>query len=205
MPNRQAPTPEEALQLFKKYPERLLREWSDEWGVSIERVRQIRHESGIGAVFKINYDVVETVAKRIENGQHTLTSRSMYKDLPVSYDAFATWIRDDIDAAQRIQEAQQKYKLSKLNPTNKTCSICKLLKDVSDFPKSQKYADGYNKFCSPCLENIKNNIPKEKSKKTCLLCKKELSIGSFDAKSYFCKNCRSKSRRAKRARDLKTL
>ena len=67
MPNRQAPTPEEALQLFKKYPERLLREWSDEWGVSIERVRQIRHESGIGAVFKINYDVVETVAKSLNS------------------------------------------------------------------------------------------------------------------------------------------
>lgn len=204
MPNRQAPSPEEALQLFKRYPEKLLREWADDWGVSVERVRQIRHESGIGAVFKINYDVVETVAKRIESGQSTLTSRNMYKDLPVSYDAFATWIRDDIDAAQRIHEAQEKRKYAKLDPTTKICSICKINLDIDKFPKSQKYADGYHKFCLDCLLEIKDNKPKKTIQRKCLMCNKEKSNNSFDSRSHFCKVCKSKSRRAKRARDLKT-
>lgn len=203
MPNRQAPTPEEALQLFKKYPQKLLREWSDEWGVSIERVRQIRHESGIGAVFKINYEIVETVALRIENGEHTLTSRSMYKDLPISYDAFSTWIRDDIDAAQRIHKAQEVFKNKKLNPTDKKCALCQIVKLTKEFPKSQKYLDGYHKFCLDCLLEIKDNKPKEVGNKVCLMCKKDKSANSFDKKSHFCKLCKSKSRRAKRARNLK--
>jgi hypothetical protein len=204
MPNRQAPSPEEALQLFKKYPEKLLREWADEWGVSVERVRQIRHESGIGAVFKINYEVVEKVATRIESGQFTLTSREMYKDLPVSYDAFATWLRDDIDSAQRINQAQEKRKYAKLDPSKKICSICKDNLDINKFPKSQKYADGHHKFCFNCLLEIKDNKPKNTIYRKCLMCKKEKSNKSFDSRSNFCKICKSKNRRAKRARDLKT-
>ena len=51
------------------------------------------------------------------------------------------------------------------------------------------------------LKKKKSIVP---SKKTCLMCKKDLSIGSFDSKSHFCKNCKSKNRRAKRSLKLKT-
>lgn len=203
MPNRQAPTPEEANKLFQQYPDKLLREWADEWGISVERVRQIRHEAGVGAVFKINYDIVDIVADRISNGEYTLTNRAMYKDLSVSYDAFARWVREDIDVAQKIHEAQEKYRQIKLNPENKTCPLCKLNQPVDKFSKTQKYLDGYNKFCIRCVESMKNDKPTVKERKECIMCKKEKSVGSFDRNSYFCKDCKSKGRRKVRARNLK--
>ena len=204
MPNKRTPTLEEAKALFNRYPQKLLREWADEWNCSAERVRQLRHECGIGAVFSIDYDVVEKVAERIENNIYTLTETTMYEDLPVGRDAFATWIRDDIDVAQRIHEAKELGKARKLDPVEKKCMLCLEVKSVSHFDRTQKYADGFNKFCKVCIENIKNKEPKEQKKKTCFMCKKSLSPGSFDAKSAFCKRCRSKNRRAKRARNLKT-
>ncbi len=41
MPNKVTPTLEEANQLFKDKPQYKLKDWAKEWGVSIERVRQI--------------------------------------------------------------------------------------------------------------------------------------------------------------------
>lgn len=204
MPNKKTPTLEEAKFLFNKYPERKLHDWATEWDCSAERVRQIRNECGVGSIFKVDYDIVEIVANRIETGEYPLTSNKLYEDLIIGRDAFARWIREDIDTAQRIQEAQEKYKLSKLDPEEKKCVKCLIQKSVEEFTRSQKYADGYNKFCNKCLEELKENQPKESPRKTCFMCKKTLSLGSFDAKSHFCKRCRSKSRRAKRARDLKT-
>ncbi len=42
MPNKVTPTIEEANQLFKDKPHYKLKDWAKEWGVSIERVRQIK-------------------------------------------------------------------------------------------------------------------------------------------------------------------
>lgn len=82
--------------------------------------------------------------------------------------------------------------------------LCKEIKPVSSFSRTQKYQDGYNKFCVKCIEDLKNNKTDTPTKRTCLMCRKELSVGSFSSKSHFCKNCQSKSRRAKRALKLKT-
>ena len=204
MPNRKAPTLEEAKALFLKEPTKTLVEFGNEWGVSPERVRQLRHECGLGAVFSVDYEIVEKVAYLIENNISTLTNLQTYEDLPIGRDAFSTWIRDDIDVAQRINQAQEIAKAKRLDPESKKCSLCKKIKPVSSFSRTQKYQDGYNKFCLECIEKLKkkkSNIP---SKRTCLMCKKDLSIGSFDSKSHFCKNCKSKNRRAKRALKLKT-
>jgi hypothetical protein len=204
MPNRKSPTLEEAKVLFLQEPNKTLVQFADEWGVTPERVRQLRHECGLGAVFSVDYEIVEKVAYLIENNISTLTSLKTYEDLPIGRDAFATWVRDDIDVAQKIHEAQQKAKANRLDPQEKKCSLCKEVKSVSSFSRTQKYQDGYNKFCTDCIDKLKNNKKDAPSKKTCLMCRKELSVGSFDSKSYFCKNCKSKSRRAKRARKLKT-
>jgi len=204
MPNRKAPTLEEAKALFLKEPNKTLVEFGNEWGVSPERVRQLRHECGLGAVFSVDYEVVEKVAYLIENNISTLTNLKTYDDLPVGRDAFSTWVRDDIDVAQRIHQAQQIAKAKKLDPKEKKCMLCKQIKSVDSFSRTQKYQDGYNKFCIKCIEDLKNNKQDTPSKRTCLMCRKELSIGSFSSKSHFCKTCQSKSRRAKRALKLKT-
>ena len=204
MPNRKAPTLEEAKALFLKEPDKTLSQFADEWGVSSERVRQIRHECRLGAVFSVDYEIVEKVAYLIENNISSLTNLKTFEDLPIGRDAFHTWMRDDIDVAQRIHEAQAIAKAKRLDPNEKKCSLCKEIKSVDSFSRTQKYQDGYNKFCKNCIETIKNNKKDTPTKRTCLMCRKELSVGSFDSKSYFCKNCKSKSRRAKRALKLKT-
>lgn len=204
MPNRKAPTLEEAKALFLKEPNKTLSQFADEWGISSERVRQIRHECGLGAVFSVDYEIVEKVAYLIENNISSLTNLKTFEDLPIGRDAFHTWMRDDIDVAKRIQEAQATAKAKKLDPNEKKCSLCKEIKSIDNFSRTQKYQDGYNKFCINCIESIKNNKKETPSKRTCLMCRKDLSLGSFDSKSHFCKNCKSKSRRAKRALKLKT-
>lgn len=204
MPNRKAPTLEEAKALFLKEPDKTLSQFADEWGVSSERVRQIRHECGLGAVFSVDYEIVEKVAYLIENNISSLTNLITFEDLPIGRDAFHTWMRDDTDVAQRIHEAQAIAKAKRLDPNEKKCSLCKEIKSIDSFSRTQKYQDGYNKFCKNCIETIKNSKQDTPTKRTCLMCRKELSVGSFDSKSHFCKNCKSKSRRAKRALKLKT-
>lgn len=208
MPSRKAPQPEEARKLFIKYPKKTLNDWANEWGVSAERVRQIRHEAGVGAVFQVNYKVVEEVAKRIESGKYTLANREMYDDLPIGFEAFRTWTKDFEDVGKRIEEAQIVAHSKKLNPTVKSCLVCKDSKSVDLFKKSQKFIDGYTKVCLDCISNATKTT--KVVRKVCMLCKKDKSHKSFtrnqkykDGYVPFCKDCKSRSRRAKRTLNSK--
>ena len=135
MPNRKAPTLEEAKALFLKEPNKTLSQFADEWGISSERVRQIRHECGLGAVFSVDYEIVEKVAYLIENNISSLTNLKTFEDLPIGRDAFHTWMRDDIDVAKRIQEAQATAKAKRLDPNEKKCSLCKEIKSIDNFSR----------------------------------------------------------------------
>ncbi len=205
MPTRKAPTPEEARKLFNDYPYRKLSYWADDWGVTIERVRQIKIECGIGSKFDINMDIATKIANKIKEGQYTLTDIDLYKDFPIGREAFATWIRKSPDIKNIIEQAQEEAKLNKLNPSIKICKKCNQSKEIEFYSRSQKYIDGRLPWCLDCL-NVKVTKPKNNNKKVCLLCKKEKSTKSFtNNKKYkdglvpFCKTCKSKSRRAKRA------
>ena len=208
MPIRKTPQPEEARQLFIAFPDKTLQEWADEWGSTAERVRQIRHESGIGAVFKLDMNVVDWVCEQLSTGKHTLTDRDLYKNLPVGIEAFKTWMRENEEVMFAVRQAQVLATKNKQNPTNKNCIVCKLDKNVSDYKKSQKFIDGYNKVCNECLETIEFKKPIKY--KTCLNCKKQKSKKSFtnnkkfkDGLVPFCKTCKSKMRRAKRTLNTK--
>ena len=204
MPNRKAPTLETARFQFQSFPDKTLKEWADEWGISAERVRQIKNECGVGSKYSVDYDIVENVAKKIESGIYTVTNLKTFEDLPIGRDAFHTWMVDDITTADRIRAAQEISRKKKLDPDVKKCALCQEEKDIGEFVRSQKYRDGRNKYCIDCIEKIAKSSTNEKpDKKTCYMCKKDLSVNSFDSGTSFCKNCRSKSRRAKRARDLK--
>lgn len=208
MPTRKAPQPEEARKLFLLHPNRTLQQWASLWGTSAERVRQIRHEAGIGAVFKLDMKVVNEVANRISLGLYTLANRELYKDLPIGFEAFKTWIRENKEVEAIIIEAQETAKKNKLNPKTKICILCKEDKSVNDYSKSQKYIDGYVRVCITCSSN--HSFKKQVDKKTCLKCKKEKSKKSFTANKNFkdglvpfCKNCKSKMRRIKRTLNTK--
>lgn len=210
MPARKAPSPEEAKKLFLSYPNKKLSYWADEWGITIERVRQIKLESGVGSKFDINYDVAKQIANKIASGEYTLTQMELYDDFPIGREAFMTWIRKSEDVENLILKAQEIAKKNKLNPNDKQCKKCKSVKSVDNFTKSQRYIDGRLPWCESCVSerlDREHDEEKEKStKKICLLCKKQKSLKSFTAnKNYrdglvpFCKTCKSKSRRAKRA------
>jgi hypothetical protein len=208
MPTRKAPQPEEARKLFLTHPNRTLQQWANLWGTSAERVRQIRHESGVGAVFKVDMQVVNQVAEKISLGIFTLANRDLYKDLPVGFEAFKTWIRDNEEVQNIINEAQYKAKKVKLNPLNKLCILCKTEKLVQEFKKSQKYSDGYVKVCIECSAN--HDFATKVDRKTCFKCKKEKSKKSFtsnknfkDGLVPFCKTCKSNMRRNKRTLNSK--
>jgi len=208
MPTRKAPQPEEARKLFLTYPNKTLQEWADIWGTTAERVRQIRHESGVGAVFKLDMNIVNKVCENISSGNFTLADREMYKSLPIGLEAFKTWMRENENVMIAVQKAQEVARKNKLNPISKECIYCKASKDVSQFKKSQKFVDGYNKVCNDCLETIEFKKPIKF--KTCLSCKKEKSKKSYTANKNFkdglvpfCKTCKSKMRRAKRTLNTK--
>ena len=61
MPNKKAPSVEEAKTLFLASPNKLLKEWSKEWGVSVERVRQLKVQAGLSIGNDIDYEVAEQV------------------------------------------------------------------------------------------------------------------------------------------------
>ena len=208
MPIRKAPQPEEARKLFLTHPNKTLQDWADMWGTTAERVRQIRHESGVGAVFKLDMKVVEKVCEHISTGKFTLADREMYKSLPVGLEAFKTWMRENEQVMIAVTDAQTIAKKNKLNPMSKECIYCKTNKDISEYKKNQKFVDGYNKVCTECLETIEFKKPLKH--KTCLSCKKEKSKKSFtnnkkfkDGLVPFCKTCKSKMRRAKRTLNTK--
>ena len=204
MPTRKAPSPEEAKKLFQHYPYRKLSYWADDWGVTIERVRQIKIECGVGSKFDVNMNIATKIANKIKSGEYTLTDLDLYKDLPIGREAFATWMRKSPDIKELIEQAQEEAKLNKLNPTSKICKKCNQSKDIDMYSKSQRYVDGRLPWCFDCLS--KQLHKKRDNKKTCMLCRKEKSIKSFTSnKKYrdglvpFCKTCKSKQRRAKRA------
>lgn len=208
MPARKTPQPEQARKLFLSYPSRTLQEWALLWGTTAERVRQIRHESGVGAVFELNMEVVNIVAEKIQSGEYTLTNRELYEDLPVGYEAFKTWINKYPEVSEIIENAQSIAYKNKLNPDFKECILCGINKSIDNYKKSQKFVDGYTRVCKECL--LVKPKKRKTSKKVCLLCKVEKSKKSFTSnKKYrdglvpFCKTCKSKSRRTKRTLNSK--
>jgi len=204
MPNKKAPSVEEAKTLFLESPNKLLKEWSKEWGVSVERVRQLKVQAGLSIGNDIDYEVAEQVIQRIQSGYGTITTRKTYKGLPVGYDKFRTWCIKDVELGKRVEQARENFLKGSYNPTEKVCYKCSVNKSISEYDKSAKYKDGYNRYCKVCHLDIKENKVKL-DKKTCMMCKQSLSPSSFDSNSkfrdglsLFCKTCKSKERRKTR-------
>jgi len=199
MPNKIAPSLEEAKKLFEQNPNRLLKDWAKEWNVSVERVRQIKEECGFTSFKNVNYELVETIVNRILHDGYTVTNREMYKDLPIGYDRFRTWCLTNPDVQELVDSAREQYLSS--DKTEKKCYKCQEILPLNKFNKSQKYKDGYNRYCITCVENA----PEEVKRKTCMMCQKDLSTSSFNANrkmpdgfAAFCKTCQSNQRRKKR-------
>ena len=211
MPNRIAPTVEEARELFLADPHKKLALWAEEWGVSDERVRQLREQAGVAPRSAYNSEIAEIVLNRIAEGKGYLTTSKTYEELPIGYERFKAWMKEMPELVEKVEEAKAKAEKLSWNPTWKKCLECQEEKDVTEFEKSQKYKSGYTQYCKECLIGLreathqyKETIKSDENSKTCLVCQKEKPLDKY-AKSKkdrtkresICMLCHRKANREK--------
>ena len=211
MPNKIAPTIEEARELFLSEPHKKLSLWAKEWGVSDERVRQLREQAGVAPRSAYNSEIADIVLNRIAEGKGSLTTSKTYEELPIGYERFKAWMKEMPELVEKVEEAKAKADKLSWNPSWKKCLECQEEKDVSEFEKSQKYKSGYTQYCKECLAPLreatnqyKTTLKSEENNKICLLCKKEKSLDKYakskkdrNKREAICMLCHRKANRQK--------
>ena len=110
MVHRKAPTLEEATELFKSNPEKMLNDWAEEWGVTHERVRQLRIASGIPQRGAYNEETAEAILNIIRTGRGGLSTPRTYQEQIIGYERFKTWIEEVEGLQERVTQAQEEAK-----------------------------------------------------------------------------------------------
>ena len=126
MPNRIAPTVEEARDLFLSEPHKKLSLWAKEWGVSDERVRQLREQAGVAPRSAYNSEIAEIVLTRIAEGKGSLTTTKTYEELPIGYERFKAWMKEMPELVERVEEAKAKAQKLSWNPSWKKPEWCEI-------------------------------------------------------------------------------
>ena len=210
MVHRKAPTLEEATELFSKNPDKMLNDWAEEWGVTHERVRQLRIASGVPQRGAYNEETAEAILEIIRTGRGGLSTPRTYQEQIIGYERFKTWIEEEEGLAEKVSEAQKEATKYLKDPIEKQCKYCKTWKEVDNFSRNQRYLDGYTKFCADCLVYIKEKKEElgDEKIKTCLACRKELPVSKFtknpnskDGYKLFCKECHKTNKKKKRRRN----
>jgi hypothetical protein len=207
MVHRKAPSLEEARELFLADPNKMLQEWADEWGVTHERVRQLRIESGVPQRGAYNEETAEAILEIIRTGRGGLTTPRTYEGQPIGLERFKTWIEEEEDLKERVEQAQKEALKNLKDPIEKECKYCREWKPVEEYLRNQKYLDGLSRFCKDCtiiLKKKKEELGDDKMK-LCLSCKKDKKTSEFsknpnaqDKLKIFCKECHKAFKRRKR-------
>lgn len=207
MVHRKAPSLEEARELFLADPNKMLQAWAEEWGVTHERVRQLRIESGVPQRGAYNEETAEAILEIIRTGRGGLTTPRTYEEQPIGLERFKTWIEEEEGLAEKVAEAQKEALKNLKDPIEKECKYCREWKPVEDYARNQKYLDGLTKFCKDCIDVIKAKKEElgDEKVKTCLSCKEEKKYSDFsknpnakDKLKLFCKDCHKGAKRKKR-------
>lgn len=144
------------------------------YGISRERVRQIRQEFGLPNVkdakeqwVRDNFDVFTDAAKE---GKFITNTGFMTKFM-VSTKAMLLILSKNPDLQKRYDDAVADWKQKVYHPTEKSCTVCKVVKPIDDFYKSTSDGtrDGYARICKSCnIESVKAyyEIRKSTPKKT---------------------------------------
>lgn len=204
MVHRKAPSLEEARELFLADPNKMLQTWADEWGVTHERVRQLRIESGVPQRGAYNEETAAAILDIIRTGRGGLTTPRTYEEQPIGLERFKTWIDEEEGLAERIAEAQKEAAKMLKDPIEKECKYCREWKPVEEFNRTQKFIDGFSRFCKNCTLELKKK--KEESTevplKFCLSCKQDKPTEEFsknpntaDKLKIFCKSCHKSNKR----------
>jgi len=207
MVHRKAPSLEEARELFLADPNKMLQSWADEWGVTHERVRQLRIESGVPQRGAYNEETAEAILEIIRTGRGGLTTPRTYEGQPIGLERFKTWIEEEEGLKERVEKAQKEALKNLKDPIEKECKYCREWKPIEEYSRNQKYLDGLSRFCKDCmiiLKEKKEELGDDKMK-LCLSCKKDKKTSEFsknpnaqDKLKIFCKECHKAFKRRKR-------
>src|SRR5210317_2074964 len=207
MVHRKAPSLEEARELFLADPNKMLQSWADEWGVTHERVRQLRIESGVPQRGAYNEETAEAILEIIRTGRGGLTTPRTYEGQPIGLERFKTWIEEEEGLKERVEKAQKEALKNLKDPIEKECKYCREWKPIEEYSRNQKYLDGLSRFCKDCmiiLKEKKEELVDDKMK-LCLSCKKDKKTSEFsknpnaqDKIKIFCKECHKAFKRRKR-------
>ena len=207
MVHRKAPSLEEARELFSQNPNKMLQEWADEWGVTHERVRQLRIESGVPQRGAYNEETAEAILEIIRTGRGGLTTPRTYESQPIGLERFKTWIEEEEGLKERVEQAQKEALKNLKDPIEKECKYCREWKPTEEYSRNQKYLDGLTRFCKDCMVILKEKKEElgDDKMKLCLSCKKDKKTSEFsknpnaqDKLKIFCKDCHKAFKRRKR-------
>tara|TARA_Y100000004_G_scaffold63824_1_gene71638 strand:- start:212 stop:856 length:645 start_codon:yes stop_codon:yes gene_type:complete len=214
MVHRKAPSLEEARELFLADPNKMLQSWADEWGVTHERVRQLRIESGVPQRGAYNEETAEAILEIIRTGRGGLTTPRTYEGQPIGLERFKTWIEEEEGLAERVSEAQKIALKNLKDPVEKECKYCREWKPVEEYARNQKYLDGLTRFCVDCIKVLKEKKEElgDDKMKVCLACKKDKKTSEFsknpntkDKLKIFCKDCHKAMKRRKRRQNRNAI
>jgi hypothetical protein len=214
MVHRKAPSLEEARELFLADPNKMLQSWADEWGVTHERVRQLRIESGVPQRGAYNEETAEAILEIIRTGRGGLTTPRTYEGQPIGLERFKTWIEEEEGLAERVSEAQKIALKNLKDPIEKECKYCREWKPVEEYARNQKYLDGLTRFCVDCIKVLKEKKEElgDDKMKVCLACKQDKKTSEFsknpntkDKLKIFCKDCHKAMKRRKRRQNRNAI
>ena len=140
------PTLNEADVLFRRFPDKTLREWANDWEMSHENVRLMKIKLGLPTTKKVSYnpEIARQIVEFIREGKGTLNTSRTYEHYNFGKVTFLNWIKENPSLATEVQIAEQQAMDKKLNPTHKRCATTGEWLPVSEFYKDKNTLDGYS-------------------------------------------------------------
>ena len=140
------PTLDQAEFLFKRFPDKTLREWGEDWEMSHENVRLMKIKLGVPTSKKVAYnsETARQIVEYIREGKGTLNTSRTYAHYNFGKVTFRNWMKDNPSLQREVEMAQKEALDRKLNPTHKRCATTGEWLPVSECYKDKNTLDGYS-------------------------------------------------------------
>ena len=133
------PTLNEADVLFRRFPEKTLRQWAEDWEMSHENVRLMKIKLGLPTTKKVSYnpEIARQIVEFIREGKGTINTARTYEHYNFGKVTFLNWMKDNPSLARDVEIAEAQSLEKKLNPTHKRCATTGEYLPVSEFYKDK--------------------------------------------------------------------
>lgn len=190
------PTLNEADVLFRRFPEKTLRQWAEDWEMSHENVRLMKIKLGLPTTKKVSYnpEIARQIVEFIREGKGTINTARTYEHYNFGKVTFLNWIKENPSLANEVKMAEEQAMERKLNPTHKRCATTGEWLPVSEFYKDKNTLDGYSVRSKKVVKEMARKyyyqrnvtVPTVSEK----ICSGVPELGPIPAE-YFAKNTRS--------------